>query len=92
VSPGTVSLSLKVGEKDSRRVVVRADRPFKILAVDGVGDGIKVELPPAAATVQVVKLNFEPGQTGELHRQLRIKTDLDKETFTTVTVDATVEP
>jgi hypothetical protein len=92
VTPGTVSLSLKVGEKDSRRVVVSADRPFKILAVDGVGDGIEAELPPSSAAVQVVTLKFLPGQTGELHRQLRIKTDLDKETFTTVTVDGNVEP
>jgi hypothetical protein len=92
VVPPTVNLSLKVGQEDSRRVVVRADHVFKILGVEGIGEGIQAEWPPNSAAVQIVTLKFLPGQTGELHRQLRIKTDLDKETFTTVTVDGNVEP
>jgi Protein of unknown function (DUF1573) len=93
VVPGTISLGvLKMGDKVSRRVVVRANQPFKIVAVDGVGDGIEAELPPSSAAVQIVTLKYQPGQTGDLHRQLRIKTDLDKEASTTVLLEGKIEP
>jgi hypothetical protein len=93
IVPSTVALgSLKMGEKVSRRVVVRGAKPFKILAIEGLGEGIEADLPPTAAAVQIVTLKYQSAQACELHRQLRIKTDLDNNTSANVTVEGKVEP
>lgn len=93
VVPGTVSMGvLKVGEQITKKVVVRGSKPFKITAVDGLGDGVEADLPPAAAAVQIVTLKYQPGQAGELHKQLRFKTDLDKESSATVNVEGKATP
>jgi hypothetical protein len=92
IVPGTVNLGeVKIGETVSRRVVVRGNGPFKITSVDGLGDGVEADLPANAAAVQVVTLKCHPTQAGELHRQLRIKTDLNTESSATVMVEGKVE-
>lgn len=70
---------ISVGKSGSQRVLIRASKPFKVLGVDGAGDGLSVELPasPAALPVQVVTVKYEPTQPGVLTRELRIRTDLD---------------
>jgi hypothetical protein len=77
LAPNKVRFDVKVGESGSQRVLVRSAKPFKILGVDGAGDGISVELPatPASLPVQVVTVKFEPKQPGAISRQLRIRTD-----------------
>lgn len=92
VSPEVLAgISLKVGEGQTRRVVVRGNRPFRILSVDGLGEGVTVvnPLPSAAATVQIVTFKYQPTEAGEFKRQLQIKTDLQDEAVT-VKVDGTV--
>jgi hypothetical protein len=61
---------VKVGESDTKRVLVRASKPFKVVGVDGAGDGISVELPAAGAAVpvQVVVVKFEPKAAGAVAR------------------------
>lgn len=70
---------LPVGQSTSHRVLIRAAKPFKVVGVDGVGDGITVELPAAGAPlpVQFITVKFDPKQVGTVSRQLRIRTDLD---------------
>jgi hypothetical protein len=93
VAPNPVRLQpMKVGEAVTKLVVVRATRPFRILAVEGQEDGVAVDLPTAAAQVQVLKLKFQPVKPGDVRRQLRIKTDLDQEGIGSVTLEGTVEP
>ena len=77
LSPGKVRIEAKVGEAATQRVLLRAARPFKVLGVDGDGDGITVDLPatPAALPVQVIVIKFEPKAPGAVGRQLRIRTD-----------------
>lgn len=77
LAPGKVRFEVKVGESATQRVLVRAAKPFKVLGVDGAGDGLTVELPaaPAALPVQVIVVKFEPKQAGAVARQLRIRTD-----------------
>lgn len=77
LSPGKVRIEAKVGESATQRVLLRAAKPFKVLGVDGDGDGITVELPatPAALPVQVIVVKFEPKVPGAVGRQLRIRTD-----------------
>ena len=68
-----------VGQSATQRVFVRAAKPFKILGVDGTGDGVSVELPAATAPLpyQVLTIKFDPTRAGEVTKQLRIRTDLD---------------
>ncbi len=77
LAPGKVRFEVKVGESATQRVLVRAAKPFKVVGVDGAGDGVTVELPaaPAALPVQVIVVKFEPKQPGAVARQLRIRTD-----------------
>lgn len=93
VAPNPVPMgSLKVGESVTKLVVVRASKPFRIVAIEGQGDGVVAELPPAANQVQVLRLVFQPTKPGELRRQLQIKTDLDQEAAASVTMVGSVEP
>jgi Protein of unknown function (DUF1573) len=68
-----------VGQTVVQRTFVRAAKPFKILGVEGTGDGVTVELPAATAPLpyQVLTIKFEPTAAGVVSKQLRIRTDLD---------------
>jgi hypothetical protein len=88
VVPGTVNLgSLKVGEEASRKVFVRAGKPFRITAIEGLGDGIDVEFPAATGDAQILLLKYHPTQPGSLSRRLTIRTDLEQGTTGTVKVE-----
>ncbi len=91
--PGTVSLgNLKVGEAQLRRVVLRGNKPFRVLSADGLGDGLTTEeLPKTAAAVQIVTVKCQPAKAGELRRQVIFKTDLD-DASVTVTIEGAVLP
>jgi hypothetical protein len=91
VAPAVVAMdTLKVGESKTQQVVVRGNKPFRIVAIDGQGDGVSAVLPSAAAAVHRVTIKCEPAKAGALSKQLTIKTDLDKDATATVTVEATV--
>src|SRR5207248_6023876 len=80
LAPGRVVMTgIPVGQSGTQRVLVRAAKPFRVLGVDGAGNGLTAELPPSAAPlpVQVVTVKYEPRVPGALTRELRIRTDLD---------------
>jgi hypothetical protein len=92
VTPAGLSVAgLKVGTAQSKKVIVRGQRPFRILGIDGLGNGITAELPDQQGTTHILTINVLPGQPGELRRQLVIRTDLDNETAV-VTVEGDVVP
>ena len=92
VSPASLAVNgLKVGESQTKKVVIRAERPFRILAIDGQGDGVTAEIPDREDSTMILSIKIEPAKAGELRKQLTIRTDLDKETAT-VTVQGEVEP
>ena len=81
VSPEKVSLSnVKAGEETLRRVVVRgtADKPFKILEVDGMGEGIETTatIPSEADTKHTITFKCKLDKEGDVKRKVKIKTDL----------------
>jgi hypothetical protein len=82
--------SLNVGDSLTKTIVVKANKPFRIVAVDGLGDGIKAHISDKPAALQVVKLECQALKAGALHRQFLIKTDLDQEGPITVTLDGTI--
>ena len=79
MSPGRVRLEAKVGESATQRVLVRAAKPFKVVAVDGATDDLSVELPvsPAALPVQVITVTFAPKVPGTATRQLLVRTSTE---------------
>jgi hypothetical protein len=88
VQPELVKLtSIKVGDMTTKRLIVKGTRPFRILGVDGAGDGVSVQAPDGQATTHILEVHFNPEKTGEITKRLVIRTDLDNETVT-VTVQA----
>jgi hypothetical protein len=68
---------VKVGDSVMRRVVVKGNKPFKILGVEGGDDSISaVDLPKDAAAQQIVSFKCTFPKDGEFKRELKIKTDL----------------
>lgn len=63
----------------SVRVGVRAARPFRLLRVDGQGDGVTAELPPAGPPLpfHTLTVRFDRTKPGAVSRELKLKTDLD---------------
>jgi hypothetical protein len=91
VAPGVVAMDMvKVGEAKTQMVVVRGNKPFRIVAIEGQGDGVTAALPSQAAAVHRLTIKCQPTKAGALSKQLTIKTDLAKDAAATVTVEATV--
>lgn len=92
VSPSPILVKdLKVGESQSKKVFVRASRPFRITAVEGQGDGVTVDIPNRQDTTLVLTVHVNPTKVGDLRRKLLIRTDLDADS-TPLMIEATIEP
>jgi hypothetical protein len=93
VMPEMSKIGSKIGATQVRKVLVKASKPFKILSVDGQGDGIVVDTPGISLPVQTLTIKFTPtaGQTGTLEKLLTIKTDLDGGSTITAKVEATIQ-
>jgi hypothetical protein len=94
VSPPVLGLGVvKAGEVLTRRVVVRGNRPFRVVGVDGTGDGIILDGTPAttAAPVQILTFKCQIAAPGDFRRALKIKTDL-QDIPVMLTVEGTAAP
>jgi hypothetical protein len=92
VSPSPILVKdLKVGESQTKKVFIRASRPFRVTAIEGQGEGITVDIPNRQDTTLVLTVNVAPTKAGDLRRQLMIRTDLDDEA-TPLRIEATIEP
>jgi len=93
VVPSPLHLSgVPLGQEVTKKVLVRGSKPFRILAVDGQGDGLVVEVPAVAAAVQVVTVKWHPAQAGDFRRELRFQTDLDAGATTTLIFEGKTAP
>lgn len=78
VAPDFLNLAgSKVGEMRTERVVLRGSRPFRLVGVEGQGDGVTATLPTTAATTHLVEVHFLPTKAGEVRRELVLRTDMD---------------
>jgi hypothetical protein len=76
VSPGTVRFEkAKLGEETSKKVILRATKPFKVQPVADGGDGVSIEPFPAASAVQVATIKFKPVGIGNWKRDFTLQTD-----------------
>jgi len=73
--------SVKIGTSESKRIVVRGGQPFRIAAIQGLGDGLTAAIPDKESTTQIVELRFSPKQAGDVRHEIIILTD-QKESVT----------
>lgn len=89
VSPSVVQFdAVSIGSTARYNVLIRGTQAFRITKVEGLGEGLKVNLPPASQLVQIVTIEFQPTEAGSLRRELRFVTDLEGEVAPTVIVEA----
>jgi hypothetical protein len=94
VTPSTLNLgTVKVGETVTKRVIVRGNQAFKITGLDNMGEPFKFEeLPANAQAQQILTVKYEAKSPGDLHEQIKIKTDLPQEAAVTLKIEGTVVP
>ena len=81
--------SVRVGEMVMKKVVLRGAKAFRVMGVDGMGDGVSLDAEPGpAAAVQTLTFKCQVGQAGDFKRELKIKTDIQDDPVT-VTVEGT---
>jgi Protein of unknown function (DUF1573) len=77
-----------VGKEQKQVVSVLAEKPFKVTAVDGQGNGLSVIIfPTPRAKSEGLMLVFDPEKVGPIRKVLTIKTDTGDSV--TLTVEAT---
>jgi hypothetical protein len=84
--------AVRLNKKAARRVVLRGERPFRILRVEGLGDELTTAVPSVAAAVHTLVLEWKPRRAGDLNRQLVIHTDLDPQATLHVTAQGQAVP
>src|SRR5207253_6882139 len=76
---------VEIGQKGSRSVTLQADKPFKVKAVEGQGDGVSVTLLPVdAKKAQTLTIDFAPEKVGVVKKVLTVKTDTGESVKLTV--------
>ncbi len=92
VAPSVVALGdLRVHELKTQRVVVRGNKPFRIVAIDGLGKGMTALVPSRPATVHILIIESQPTHKGMLNKRLTIRTNLANHAAATITVEARVD-
>jgi hypothetical protein len=78
---------IKVGDKKEVSVVVKGDKPFKILDVKG-GDGLVTAVAEGSEAKQahIVRLVFQPNMAGDLSKTITVVTDNGAESKITIPV------
>jgi hypothetical protein len=90
-SPSVLRVSAAVNEARTANVAVRGPKAFKILSVEGLGEGVTLttELPDASSETHRLTFQVKKSEAGDFRRKLRINTDLRKEPLV-VTVEGSV--
>jgi hypothetical protein len=90
VTPNALNLGgVKVGEALTRRVVVRGTKAFKVLGVDGLGNGLELgnQLTTDEAAVQTIVFKCQVDKAGDFKREVKIRTSLLETTPLVVTIE-----
>jgi hypothetical protein len=69
---------VKVGGQATRRVTLRSDKPFQILGIEGLEQGLTATPQTGPAVVHSLGVNWSPTEAGELNREVLIRTDLER--------------
>jgi hypothetical protein len=79
-SPSLVRVSAPANEKRSANFTVRGPKAFKILSVEGLGEGITLvnRLPDDSAETHRLTFEVKKSEAGDFRRKLQITTDIQK--------------
>jgi hypothetical protein len=91
ISPNPARMNGKVGETLTKKIFLRSSEPFAITAIDGMGDGISIELPKGMEATHVLTINLTPTKSGMLRRQLTIRTGPGSE-LAQLVIEGMIEP
>jgi hypothetical protein len=84
---------VKVGTEAERKVLLRADQPFRILQVKGADAQVKVEDgTPRSAPLHVLRVKVRATRPGALARTIQVITDLKNDNQADFQVTAEVVP
>jgi hypothetical protein len=79
---------VEVGKKTEKRVIIQADKPFKLSDITGGGDGLSAPIirdkKVEPNTSQVVVVVFTPDKPGPVKKELTVKTDTGESIVLTV--------
>jgi len=94
ISPASAALGqVKRGTEARRTFIIRADQPFRIVAVKGTDAQIQVEEGVQASTaVHLLKMTFQASSPGVVLRTIYIVTDLPGENRIDFEVTAEIVP
>lgn len=69
--------AMRLDPTESKRVLVRGTKPFRVLTVEGVGEGLNLvtPLPTEAKLVHLLEFRCDAARPGLIRRNLLIKTD-----------------
>jgi hypothetical protein len=88
-APPQLTLRSPVGQEVTRRLFLRGSgQPFRVLRVEGEGDGLTVEPLSENLAVQVVTIRYTPTGKGTLRRQLVFHTDMEQQPTATLPIEA----
>jgi hypothetical protein len=88
-SPSLLALgAVKAGEESGGKVIVRGTSAFKIVAIKGLGDGLKVTHDDKAREVHILNVKATPGKAGKVDRTFTVVTDLKADNEVAVKIDA----
>jgi Protein of unknown function (DUF1573) len=84
VNPTKLNLgAVRVNETVLKRVVLRGTKAFRVLGVDGMGEGVALDAEPsAAAPVQTLTFKCQFKEAGNFKRELKVKTDVQDDPVT----------
>ncbi len=94
VAPESVLLgNVKLGGQVSKKVIVRGQKPFRILSVECAEDSFQFKVDDRASERHVVEIVFDAKKNlGNVKQTIHIATDLGEEFRTTLTAYANVLP
>jgi len=78
LSPSTLRLGQgQAGDVLIRKVFVQGQKPFRVLGVDGLGDGVSLNVEPSTTpgARQVLVFKIELSKAGALRKELKVRTD-----------------
>jgi hypothetical protein len=77
--------SVRVGEAVTKKVVLRGSKAFRVLGVDGTGNGLTLDSDLApAASAQSLTIKCQPSEAGDFRRELKIRTDIQDDPVTVI--------
>jgi len=93
VSPAALALGVvQPGQTVTRKLVVRAKRPFRVTKISANGDGFQFEPSDEAKELHLIPVTFTAGaEPAQVSAEIVIETDLGQESLGTVLATATVQ-